>query len=93
MPSAPGSDRGSGAASAAPDERGADARSRFGANLRRARTEAGLSQETLGFRARLHRTEISLLERGERDPRLTTICRLAAALRADPSTLLDGIPS
>ena len=69
-----------------------DTRSRFGSNLRRARTAASLSQETLGFRARLHRTEISLLERGERDPRLSTICRLASALDIEPAKLLDGIP-
>jgi len=38
---------------------------------------------------RLHRTEISLLERGERDPRLSTIVRLARCLGVPPSTLLD----
>jgi transcriptional regulator with XRE-family HTH domain len=62
----------------------------FAANLRRCRRAAGLSQEALGFRARLHRTEISLLERGERDPRLTTIVRLADALGVEPGRLLEG---
>lgn len=38
----------------------------FGANLRRARRAADLSQEALGFRAGLHRTEVGLLERGVR---------------------------
>ena len=61
-------------------------RTTFAANLRRCRGAAGL-----GFRARLHRTEISLLERGERDPRLTTIVRLAEALGVEPSRLLEGI--
>ena len=39
----------------------------FGHNLRRIRHEAGLSQEELGFRAKLHRTYISSIERGERN--------------------------
>lgn len=38
----------------------------FGHNLRRARKQAGLSQEELAVRASLHRTEIGLVERGER---------------------------
>jgi len=53
---------------------------RFGANLRRARRQAGLSQEEAGLRASLHRTEIGLLERGERVPRIDTVVKLAGAL-------------
>jgi transcriptional regulator with XRE-family HTH domain len=68
-----------------------DARRRFAANLRDARARAGLSQERLSSLARLHRTEISLLERGERDPRLSTIVRLARALDCTPRSLLDEI--
>ena len=63
----------------------------FAANLRLQRRQAGMSQETLGFRAGLHRTEISLLERGGRDPRLSTIVRIARALGVSPATLLDAI--
>lgn len=63
----------------------------FAANLRRRRHDAGRSQESLGFAAKLHRTEVSLLERGERDPRLSTIVRLARALEVKPSELLDGV--
>lgn len=85
----PGASR-SGGASAAGDTKGDD-RARFAANLRRRRSDAGLSQEALAAAARLHRTEISLLERSERDPRLTTIVRLARALRIRPADLLDGI--
>jgi transcriptional regulator with XRE-family HTH domain len=65
--------------------------SRFADNLRMHRTKAGLSQQALGYACRLHRTEISLLERGEREPRLSTIVRLARALEVSPSELLDGI--
>ena len=64
---------------------------RFGENLKKQRTEAGLSQEALGRSCRLHRTEISLLERGERDPRLSTIVRLARCLDVPPASLLDDV--
>ena len=50
-----------------------------------------LSQEELGFRAGLHRTEISLLERGERKPGLETLQKLSAGLEAPIASLLDGI--
>ncbi|HET7054166.1 MAG TPA: helix-turn-helix transcriptional regulator [Solirubrobacterales bacterium] len=53
---------------------------RFGENLRRARAEEGISQEELGFRSGLHRTEIGLLERGARVPRLDTLLKLASGL-------------
>lgn len=43
---------------------------RFGENLARCRKRADMSQEELGVRASLHRTEISLLERGTRLPRI-----------------------
>ena len=65
---------------------------RFGANLRRARKQTGLSQEEVGFRSTLHRTEVGLLERGARVPRIDTLVKVAGALgvRIDCS-LLDGI--
>ena len=61
----------------------------FATNLRRLRVGAGLSQERLAFRCKLHRTEISLLERGDRDPRLSTIVRLAEGLGVAPTELLE----
>ncbi len=66
---------------------------RFARNLRRERKRAGLSQEALGFACKpvLHRTEVSLLERSEREPRLSTIVRLARALKIKPAELLDGV--
>jgi len=56
-----------------------------------ARRRAGLSQEALGFRASLHRTEISTLERGERLPRIDTLIKLAGALSVPPGDLLKGV--
>lgn len=64
---------------------------RFAANLRLARTAAGISQEELGNRCDLHRTEISLLERAGREPRLGTIVKLAGALDTTPGDLCAGI--
>jgi transcriptional regulator with XRE-family HTH domain len=63
----------------------------FGLNLRRLRKEARLSQEQLGLLASLHRTEIGLLERGARIPRIDTIIKLATALDVPPDRLLAGI--
>jgi transcriptional regulator with XRE-family HTH domain len=60
-------------------------------NLRRARQQQGISQEELGIRCELHRTEISLLERGGREPRLGTIVKLAGALDSTPAKLCAGI--
>jgi len=67
-------------------------RTQFAANLRRHRDLAGLSQEALADICDLHRTEISLLERCKRSPRLETIVILARGLQlASPSELLEGI--
>jgi len=66
-------------------------RERFATNLRKARTQKGVSQEELGFLCDLHRTEISLLERGGREPRLGTIVKLASSLETSPEALCEGI--
>ena len=64
---------------------------RFAANLRRIRTDAGLSQEQLAGRTGLHPTEISRLERAVREPRLGTIVRLARGLDVGVERLVAGI--
>ncbi len=66
-------------------------RHRFSSNLRDARRKSGLTQEQLGDRTDLHRTEISLLERGGREPRLGTIVKLAGALGVTPESLCVGM--
>jgi transcriptional regulator with XRE-family HTH domain len=66
-------------------------RDRFAVNLRRARAAKGVSQEDLGFTCDLHRTEISLLERGGREPRLGTLLKLSQALDVSPEELSAGI--
>jgi transcriptional regulator with XRE-family HTH domain len=63
----------------------------FGANLARIRKRADLSQEEVGYAAELHRTEVGMLERGIRLPRLDTIAKLAGGLEVDPGDLFAGI--
>ena len=55
-------------------------RQQFAENLRAHRERLNLSQEELADICDLHRTEISLLERCKRSPRLETIVVLARAL-------------
>ncbi len=66
-------------------------RERFSTNLRKARQQKGISQEELGYMCDLHRTEISLLERGGREPRMGTIVKLAGSLDTTPNELCDGV--
>ena len=66
-----------------------DAEVSFGLAVRAARTKAALSQEGLAEAAELHRTYISDIERGLRNPSLTTIIRLAEALDLDLSELVS----
>jgi transcriptional regulator with XRE-family HTH domain len=67
-------------------------REQFATNLRRHRTRVGLSQEALADVCDLHRTEISLLERCKRSPRLETIVILSRGLElSSPAELLEGI--
>jgi transcriptional regulator with XRE-family HTH domain len=64
---------------------------RFGRNLRRARLERGWSQAQLAQESGLAVTEISRIERGSREVRLTTLMRLVDALGAPPHELLGGL--
>jgi transcriptional regulator with XRE-family HTH domain len=68
-----------------------DLAARFGENLTRCRKRADLSQEELGVRASLHRTEISQLERGLRIARIDTLVKLAGSLEVAPGELLEGM--
>ena len=72
---------------------GANARIAFGKRLRTLRRERDLSQEELGFRADLDRNYVGGIERGERNPSLVNICRIAGALEVDVTELLEGVPA
>lgn len=60
----------------------------FAARLARQRQRQGLSMRALAERAGMHSSEISRLENGQRDPRLSTTVRLAQALEVPLSALL-----
>ena len=64
---------------------------RIGANLRRARKEAGLSLEVCALRAEIHPSGMGQYEAGRREAKAETIVRLAGALGLDPAALLEGI--
>jgi transcriptional regulator with XRE-family HTH domain len=66
-------------------------RQQLATNLRSHREQAGLSQERLAELCGLDRTEISLLERGERSPRVDTLVMLSRGLKLPPGELLAGI--
>jgi transcriptional regulator with XRE-family HTH domain len=64
---------------------------KFGGNLRAIRESQKFSQEQLADLANMHRTYLSGIERGIRNPSLHNILRLARALNLDFSDLLEGL--
>jgi transcriptional regulator with XRE-family HTH domain len=65
----------------------------FAQNVSRARKRQHLTQEEVSDRSGIHVTEVSRIERGLRDPRVTTLVRLAEALEVSPAVLLKGVAS
>jgi transcriptional regulator with XRE-family HTH domain len=68
-----------------------DARVAFGKRVRELRTQRELSQEELAHRAELHYTYIGGIERGERNPALVNIARLANALDVSLAELFAAL--
>lgn len=66
-----------------------DVRQRLARNLRRLRNEKGWSQEDYADRAGIHRTYVSGLERGTRNPTIIIVEKLAATLGVSAGALLD----
>jgi DNA-binding Xre family transcriptional regulator len=64
---------------------------RFGANVRAARVARGWTQEELAHRTGLASVQVSRIERGKREVRLSTLLRLVRALDVPPAALLDGL--
>jgi transcriptional regulator with XRE-family HTH domain len=60
----------------------------FGRELRNQRRASDISQEALALAADVDRTFVSQMERGIRQPTLTTLWKLAAALKVKPSVLV-----
>lgn len=67
----------------------ADIAKLFGKKVRQLRTSKGISQEELAFRAGIHRTYLGGIERGERNPCLVNIARIAKALKVSMPELFD----
>ncbi|MCQ3949303.1 MAG: transcriptional regulator [Planctomycetes bacterium] len=63
----------------------------LGTELQKARKAAGLSQEELGFRAGVHRTYVSMLERGKASPTVDTLFQLCKALRIKASDFIRRV--
>ena len=66
-----------------------DVRLRVGKNLKRLRLDAGLSQERLAFECELHRTYISGVERGVRNPTVVVLDTIARSLKVPVWLLLQ----
>jgi transcriptional regulator with XRE-family HTH domain len=63
----------------------------FTTNLRARRRELGLTQEAVALEAYMDQSQYSRIERGQVDPSIRTLTRVARALGATPSELLRGI--
>lgn len=66
-----------------------EVRRRVGFNVRKFREELGLSQEALAFEAKLHRTYLSGVERGVRNPTVVVLEKIAKALKVSSAGLLE----
>ena len=62
----------------------------FGKTVKRLREQRNWSQEKLAERSGLHRTYISGIERGARNPTILIVAKLAQALNVRPSDLFLG---
>jgi transcriptional regulator with XRE-family HTH domain len=70
-----------------------DFQARFAAVLRRRRLRARLTQEGLSERAGLHRTHVSVLERGRQVPNMAAVLKIAAALGTSLADLFEEVES
>ncbi|WP_090171938.1 helix-turn-helix domain-containing protein [Neolewinella agarilytica] len=61
----------------------------FGLRVRELRTQNGMSQEQLAFKAGVHRTYIGMIERAEKNVTLISIEKLANALGVSITTLFE----
>ena len=61
----------------------------LGKNLRAARKKLGLTQEEVAERSGVQAGEVSRIERGKRDPQVSTLEKLAEAVETPPGRLLD----
>lgn len=69
-----------------------DIRRQLGLNIQRLRHERDWSLEDLSFESGIHRTYISGIERGIRNPTVTNVAKVAKALGVSAGTLIDPMP-
>lgn len=67
-------------------------RESLGEQVRLARLAKRWTQEDLAHEAGLDRSFVGSLERGERNPSLDTLCRIAKALGVKLASLVEGLP-
>lgn len=70
-----------------------DVRRRIGLNLKRLREGLGISQWELADRSGLHRTYVSGVERGVRNPTITVLEKLASGLEVKMADLVGDLPT
>lgn len=63
----------------------------FGLRMRELRAREGVSQDNLARESDVHPTSIGRLERGGREPRLSTILRIADGLGVEPGELVNRL--
>ncbi len=70
-----------------------EAAAMLGARIRARRGELGISQENLDARTGVHWSYLGQVERGQRNPSLRNLLRIAAGLELDPGELVRGLPA
>jgi len=70
-----------------------DAAAAFGARVREQRQRIGISQETLAELSGIHWTALGKIERGQRNPSLRNIIKIASGLDVDAGLLVTGLTS
>lgn len=62
---------------------------KIGLKIKLLRNKLGISQEELGFRSDVSKTQIGLIERGESSPTIDTLAQIAKALEVSLVDLVD----
>lgn len=65
-----------------------DVLEKFGERMQKLRKASGISQEELASKLSMHRTYIGMVERGERNPTIRTLYKIAKALKVKSNDLL-----
>lgn len=66
-------------------------RKKIGARIRQLSQQRGWSQERLGIESGLARSFVAQIERGEKAVRVSTLCKIAAALKVTFAELMQGV--